>query len=331
MSAYRPAIASALASLRIETTTSFFWFGEHTPPLPAEIVAAMDADTARAYLRERVAERLYASFYCAGRAMPSRPPRTATQPPGPSPFVDSLSGANSGTGSRESGWTIVRTEADGRLVVHRHGLDLWARPGEVHGSDRNPGAEVSVLLPPELLRLSPGFYMALGDEELSVEEPIVRHYWHLRSSGAAALVAAVTGAFNEERIPFRFKVLVDPEGYLRCDAGVLYTPRRLLGDVAALLPSLRAEVAAHLRPGAPSLTKPLGEGLAVAEDPAGPDSFGMHRCRLIAEAAVRAFELGLEGSAEQLGEVERCFAEQGLAVDRPYLNGDSADEYEAVP
>ncbi len=331
MSAYRQAIGAALDALRIETLTSFRWYGELSPPLPAEVVAAMSADSARVYLRERLQEELYTSFYCAGRPVPKQSQRRAMQPHAASPFVDSLSRANSGTGSCESGWTIVRAEDDGRLVVHRHGLDLWARPEEVRGSDLSPGAEVSVVLPPELLRLSPGFYMALGDEEIDFEEPIVRHYWHLSSSGGAVLIAAATRALNGAGLPFRLKVLLDPHGYSRCDAGVLYTPRRLQGEVSDLLPSLRAAVAGHLRAGTPALTKPLGEGLGVAEDPGDGDSFGMSRCRLLAEAAVRAFELGLESTQEQLPLVEQCFEAQGLAFERPYLNAGSVDEYELVP
>jgi len=330
MSAYRQAVGAALDALRIETPTSFRWYGELSPPLPAEVVAAMGVDSARAYLHGRLQEELYASFYCAGEPVPKQPRRMTTQLHAASPFIDSLSRANSGTGSRESGWTIVRTEDDGRLVVHRHGLDLWAHPEEVRGPDLGPGAEVSVTLPSELLRLSPGFYMALGDEELDFEEPIVRHYWHLGSSGGVALIAAATRTLNEAGFPFRLKVLLDPASYSRCDAGVLYTPRRLQKEVSNLLPSLRAAIAGHLRAGTPALTKPLGEGLAVAEDPSNGDSFGMHRCRLLAEGAVRAFELGLESTEEQLGLVERCFEAQGLAFDRPYLNAGSVDEYELV-
>ncbi len=328
MSAYRKAVAAALDALRIESPTSFSWFGEPSAPLSAEVVEAMGADTARTYLCHGLQGQLYSSFYCAGQAIPHRPQRTAPQPHGASPFIDSLSRANSGTGSRESGWTVARTEDDGRLVVHRHGLSLWARPDEVRGADISPGGEVSVTLPPELLRLSPGFYMALGDEELDVEEPMVRHYWHLSSSGGAALIAVATRALNGERLPFRLKVLVDPDGYSRCDAGVLYTSWRLRAEVSGLLPSLLADTTEHLRPGTPALTKPLAGGLGVAEGPPGAESFGMHRCGLLADAAVRAFELGLHTTPERLTLVEQHFDEQGIDFDHPYLNAGSVDDYE---
>jgi hypothetical protein len=224
---------------------------------------------------------------------------------------------------------VVGTEGDGRIVVRRHGLSLWMGPHEVHGETATD-SEVSVTMPFELLRLSPGFYMALGNEELDGEEPVVRHYWHLSSSGGAALVAAGTRLLNDAGLPFRLKVLIDPGLYTRCDAGVLYTPKRLSSEVAGLLPSLRAAVAEHLRAGTPALTKPLGEGLGLAEDPPGGDSFGMDRCGLLAEAMVRGAELGLQTMEERLALVERTFDERGVDLDRPYLNADSADEYEPV-
>jgi hypothetical protein len=330
MNSHRRAVAAALDALRIESPTGFSWYGEPSTPLSAEVIEEMGAEAARTYLCHGLQGQLYSSFYCAGQAIPQPRQRLAMQPRGASPFIDSLSRANSGTGSRASGWEIARAEEDGRLVVHRDGLSLWTRPGEIIGADLSPGSEVSVTLPPELLRLSPGFYMALGDEELHVTEPIVRHYWHLSSSGGTALVAAATRAFNGERLPFRLKVLSDPAGYTRCDAGVLYTPQRLRRQVSGLLPSLLVDLAGHLRPGTPALAKPLAEGLAVAEGPPNAESFGMHRCGLLADAAVRAFELGLHELSERLALVEQHLGEQGIALDRPHLNPGSTGDYELV-
>jgi hypothetical protein len=331
MSLYRRVVEAAFEALRIETPTSFSWYGEPVAPLPAETIAQMGAEAARAYLCDRLQGQLYGSFYCTGRAVPQQASRVAVRPHGASAFIDSLSRANYGTGSREAGWKVVRTEGDGRLVVRRHALSLWVRPEEVSGGDAGPGAEVSVRMPPELLRLSPGFYMALGNEDLAHEGPLVRHYWHLSSRGGEALVAAGTRLFNEAGLPFRLKVLIDPDLYSRCDAGVLYTPKRRRAEVAELLPAVRAAVAEHLRPGTPALTKPLGEGIGVAEDPPGGDSFGMDRCAVLAEAMVRAFEHGRETGEDRLALVEEAFAERGVDFERPYLNAGSTDDYEPVP
>jgi hypothetical protein len=339
---YREAVAAALEALRIESPTDFSWCGEPSPPLAPRMSAAMPAETARAYLADQLQGCLYESFYCSGGPVPrgARQPRHGRgQRPGPSPFVDELSLANRGRGSREPGWTVVRAEDDGRIVVRRGGLSLWARPEEVSGAagddggtepGRTDGEEVSVALPPELRRLSPGFYMALGDAGLDLEEPLVRHYWNLESAGGAALIAAGTGVLNQAGVPFRLKVAIEPAGYDRCDAGVLYTPRRGLATVAALLPTIRRAVAPHLRPGAPALTKPLAEGLAVADDPTGGDSFGLHRCGLLADGAIAAFERGIATGPERLATVEAHFETAGVSFERPYLNADSVDEFEPV-
>ena len=66
-------------------------------------------------------------------------------------------------------------------------------------------------------------------------------------------------------------------------------------------------MAGHLRPGTPALTKPLGEGIGLAEDPPGGDSFGMNRCGLLAEAMVRAAERGVRTGQERLALVEEAF------------------------
>lgn len=330
MSLHRQVVEAAFEALRIETPTSFSWYGEPVAPLPAETTAQMGAEAARVYLCDRLRDQLYGSFYCTGRPVPRQASRVAVHPHGASAFIDSLSRANHGTGSREAGWTVVGTEDDGRLVVQRHGLSLWVRPEEVSDGGDGPDAEVSVRMPPELLRLSPGFYMALGNEDLGDEGAPVRHYWHLSSRGGEALVAAGTRLFNEAGLPFRLKVLIDPDLYTRCDAGVLYTPKRLRAEVAELLPAVRAAVAEHLRPGTPALTKPLGKGLGVAEEPPGGDSFGMDRCGLLAEAMVRAFELGRGTGEERLALVEEIFEERDVDFDRPYLNAGSADDYELL-
>ncbi len=359
--AYREVVAAALEALRIESPTDFSWCGEPNPSLPPEMSAAMSAETARAYLGHQIQGRLYESFYCSGGPVPLRARPALGQRLGPSPFVDDLSRVNRGRGSREPGWTVVRTEDDGRIVVRRGGLSLWARPEEVSGAPRDGGAPgdgapgasakghggasghgnggvhppsegeaVSVAVSSELRRLSPGFYMALGDTGLDLEEPIVRHYWNLESAGGAALIAAGTRVLNRAGVPFRLKVAIEPAAYDRRDAGVLYTPRRALAAVAALLPTIYEAVATHLRPGAPALTKPLAAGLAGADDPPGGESFGLHRCGLLASGAIDAFERGVTAGPDRLAAVEADFEAAGVSFERPYLNTDSVDEFELV-
>lgn len=330
MSRYRRLVAEALRAVRISSPTRFCWYGAGGPVLPSDVESAMEPETARRYLVHALQTHLYASFYCPGSARPHRPEGDLPPQLGFTPFIQSLSSANTGAGSREAGWRVVRRD-DGQVVVSHDGLTLWARPEEVVGP-AEPGATVSVLLPKELLRLSPGFYMALGDAAFGGDPAaIVRFYWNLRSEGASALVALLTTALNQQMLGFRLKVLNDPGGYSRCDAAVLYTSRSDYDRAADIVATTYPAVAGHLKPAIPALTKPLADGLALAEEPrpAG-DSFGMHRCRLLADAIIRAHERGAGSAQARLEDVEARFTEEGISLDRPYLNPESADDY-ALP
>ena len=59
-------------------------------------------------------------------------------------------------------------------------------------------------------------------------------------------------------------------------------------------------ISAELRNHVPMLTRRLAAGSAVAEDPGGGESFGTHRCALLAEGILRAHESGAKSSGDRL-------------------------------
>jgi hypothetical protein len=184
-------------------------------------------------------------------------------------------------------------------------------------------------MPNELRKLSPGFYMVLGDAGFETERPlpIVRFYWHLSSAAAPRLVHALTSRINAAGLPFRAKVVNDPVRYTRCDAGVLYVHGHDYDEIAPIVRATYRELASGLRPATPAFAKPLAPGLAVAEDPGDGDSFGMHRARLLAEGIVAAHERGAVDVPSAVDVVAERFAQAGLDLDTPYVNPGSADRY----
>ena len=79
-------------------------------------------------------------------------------------------------------------------------------------------------------------------------------------------------------------------------------------------------------------TKRLAPGLALAEEPAGPaDSFGTHRCGLLAEAIIRAYEQKTEAIHSRMEVLAACFDEEGLSLHTPFLNAGSVDDYHFPP
>jgi HopA1 effector protein family len=331
MSSFVQLVQGAVQAVVIHSLTSYSWFGRVVHQVPVRLERKMAPETARAYLRHSMQLHLYENFYCRGEAAPARDPNSRPAMRPFTPFVQALSASNAGGGTREPGWQVRGVEARA-VVVERDGLSLWVPPEDTWPRARgvaDAGTTVSVSLPKELLHLSPGFYMALGNRwlETGPGPGILRFYWHVRSEGAAALVAGATASLNRARLPFRLKVVNEPERYARCDAGVLYAHKRDFGPLSRLLADVYDGVSSYLEPATPAFTRHLASGLGLAEDPGDGDSFGMNRCGLLAEGLIRAYEEAKESVAERMTAVEHCFERAGINLAAPFLNPGSSDRY----
>jgi class II lanthipeptide synthase len=284
-------------------------------------------------LNSLLASALYRHMYCRPSPQPMARviDRRAARV-----FVEELSSANCGTGSWEPGWRIETIEPDGTLVVanQRDDLTLWAHPEQFSSANAplGVGSIGRLHVGKELREMLPGYYTALGNADQSVADDgtsveTLRLYWHLTAEIAATWMRELTHRLNAANVAFRAKVLSVPVAYFRADAGVLYLARSDFGRTERLLPELHRTVARHLRPATPMFTKRLARGLAVAEDPGDGRSFGQHRCELVAEGLVRAFERGRTSAAARTDAVAQRFAEEGLDVTKPWLNSGSGQLY----
>jgi hypothetical protein len=329
MTNYRAQIAVACAAVTFHGPASFSWLGTRTPALPRAVRQALTPATARDYLRGSIQLRLYTSFYTTGGVAAAPAPEVPLRPGGVAPFVAQLAAANQGRGLAEPGW-VVQDAADGRLGLRRGNLTLWAGPDDCWSADGRtvaPGVPVTLRFPKDLLGLSPGYYLALGDAPLpdGRTQPIVRLYWNLIAGGATPLIARATALLNQAGLPFHLKVLNDPRRFTRCDAGVLYLARRDLPAARDALAEIYAALQAQLKPAVPALTKCLAPGLGLAEDP-GAESFGLQRCGLLAEGLLRADAAGAAVLDARVAAVEACFIAAGIDPAAPYLNPGSADD-----
>jgi hypothetical protein len=325
-------IHGALDAVNIRSATTFSWFGEPSPSLSRAVRRSMTTATMREYLCYQLQTRLYGDFYCKGSAAPSEEERLIPRQTPATPFIAALSAANTGTGAREGGWNVLGVDGD-VVTVERDGLRVRVSREDTYvcaGETLSVGQVRSVRFPKELLKLSPGFYLALGNEGL-VFEPgrvLVRFYFNLRAENAPTLIRRITEQLNGDQIAFRFKVVNNPMQYERCDAGVLYVQRADYQQVLAAVRDILAELGPKLKKATPAFTKVLSPGLGLAEDPGvAGESFGMDRCRLLAEAIVRIHERGASGATDRLKIVDEVFAEAGLALASPHLNPGSTDEY----
>jgi len=195
------------------------------------------------------------------------------------------------------------------------------------------GAIASLFAPRESVAMQPGFYFAFGETLLDAQDDSqnqVRFYWSVRDTTAAALTGRVSAVLNKFHILFRMKCLSHSGLFHRLDAALVYMHRRFARLAADLLLQVHAEFGQGVGPDVPPFTRMIAPGMALAEDPGSDsmytfasvnESFGTHRCRLLAEGILRAAALGLHTPADRLQEIERHFLRNGISFDRPYLNG----------
>jgi hypothetical protein len=168
---------------------------------------------------------------------------------------------------------------------------------------------------------------------------IIRFYWNIQDVGAPALLTLVTQKLNRFQIPFRFKCLNHRSYFPRLDAALLYVHHRFFHIAVELMLEIRSQLERFVGERVPLFTRMLAPGLALAEDPSGratpagggggiAESFGTHRCRLMAEGILRSYMDGCQNDAARFAYVSRRFENEGISLDRPYLNAGSPDDYE---
>lgn len=312
-------LARILGAIDIAESGAVSFAGHHAPP-PA------NASTPEAGLQAL----LYQHSYC--NRFDHKPEEAGTGDA--AAFQAALAAANSSQDRWQGGWQIAQVLTSGQIVASRAAVTRLAWPGEFMshsgpGMAPYPGAPISLFAPRGSATMQPGFYFAFGESltDWQDQEAIVRLYWNVRPAGAALLVKHLTAALNRFSIPFQLKCLDNPAAFARTDAAVLYIGRRFFRIVMHLLSERAPKLLGVLGPATPLFTKPLAPGIGLSEDPGNGESFGMHRCRLVASAVLTAHGLRDDGVAGRLAGVKAMFEKNGFSLAAPYLNPGSADDY----
>jgi hypothetical protein len=307
---YEAQVLAALGAIGLRPPAAYLWFGRRFAVAPGDSLTAA------------IQQRLLADFQAGGTPRPVRPEPAAPSADGGA-FARALSQANCGRGSWQPGWRVAAVEEDAVAVVRPDGLRLLAPPEDC----RIEGALADVRFPKDLAGLAPGVLRVLGDTPAGGEDR-VRLCCDIAAAAAVTFVARATYALNRADLPFELDVLADPVGYGRGPAADLLVARADGAAAIAVLRPLLRTLRTHVSGDPPAFTKPLGGGLALAEEPGGGERFGEHRCRLLAEAIVAAGDEGLCPSVARLVAVRERFAGDGISLDIPYLQPGSIDAYD---
>ena len=328
MNDYVTQLAGAVQAVTFPSPIRYAWFGQPAPCLSPALRRILSPTAIRATLRDQLQAQLYRDFYCQGGARRPVPAGSPVPRPSATALARQFEAAHTEQGGWEPGWQRLG-ELAGLTVAGRAGMRLWLQPDDFRPDHRlGPAAPmVQIRLGTALPHIAPGFYMVLGEQALPSAAPLLRLYWNVTTQGAVRLLTLLTQQLNEAGFAFRLKVADDPAYFARCDTAVLYIQQQDYTAVMPILGQVYSALAGSVRPGIPALTKLLAPGLGLAEDPGNGESFGSHRCRLLADGLLQAYEAGAGSASAQMPIVLAHFAEAGVALDAPFRRPGSQEHY----
>ncbi|MGA2288755.1 T3SS effector HopA1 family protein [Bradyrhizobium sp.] len=272
-----------------------------------------------------LAAALYTDQYCllpASAQMPSSETSAA--------FLSRLRAANPVAQRHQDGWTITQLAAGGLWISDAAQQPRFATLNEIVplANAVAPGLPVRLVPQREFVTAPAGHYIIFGRPGFDPQTGRqIRFYWNLTPDGAAIFLREIGARLERRRIPFQAKVPVDPSGYARTDCGVLYLNDEdveAAGDaIAATYRALRD----GMRPSVPMFAREIAPGLAFAESPPTRESFGVHRCGLVAEGLLWAEQRGARDLPTRLAILRDRLIAYGLDLDRLERNPTSRYPY----
>ncbi len=326
----RALVRSVLTACAVDPPRGFEWFGQWIPTA----ASAREGQPGEAFLRA-LALHLYLHVFCPGEPTARILPIRASGAGEIRALMTAHSLANPDRDRWDAGWRYLGSSRDSDLV-HQRGVDFSVSAEGVRprrGDSLRAGCDVEVLVPAERWSLSPGYMLFYGEKLLpprSAGTRRTRLYLDLDVEDSRRVIG-MCRRFNEARLPFTLKVASQPAVYDdRSDTVILFIEREGYPRASELLVEAAMRAGLTPRPSVPAFTRRLGSGVAVADDPAAPESFGESRCRLLASGILRAHEAGDTSFESRLREVEKVFLAEGVLLDCTHLEPGSK-EYEIGP
>ena len=272
-----------------------------------------------------LAVALYTDRYCR---LPdgAEPPAAETA----ASFLAKLKAANPVGQRHQDGWTIMRVDSGGLWLVD--GVQQWryATLNEVVplAGAIAPGLPVRLVPQRDVVTAPMGHFVIFGRDGFDPQTGRqIRFYWNLKPDGAAAFLHEIGARLERRRIPFQAKVPVDPNGYARTDCGVLYLNDEEAEAARDAVAATYRLLTGSLRPSVPLFTREIAPGLGFAESPPTRESFGMHRCGLVAEGLLRAEHRGAREPEPRFAILRDRLTAYGLDPDRLERNPSSHYPY----
>jgi hypothetical protein len=301
-----------------------------TSPQHARVTSANGAQREVAVAGERdgfggLAVALYSDHYCL---LPPGSDQSWSETA--AAFLATLRAANPVAARYQDGWTVLRADANGVWIADAAQQPRFAALNEIVplANAIAPGLPVRLVPQRDFVTGPAGHFVIIGRPGFDPQTGRqIRFYWNLAAAGAAPFLREIGTRLERRRIPFQAKVPADPARYARTDCGVLYLNDEELEAARDAIAATYQILRENLRPAVPLFTREIAPGLAFAESPPTRDSFGMHRCGLIAEGLLVAEQRGARESEARLAILREHLSAYGLDLDRLERNPTSHYPY----
>jgi hypothetical protein len=249
-------------------------------------------------------------------------------------LVARLRAAHAASCRFESGWTAA-VDRFGRAVAIRAGQARRLQPFGYANLSR-PGAPIrrgdrlAVSARRDAFDRTGGWWLTEGSVGVPRAAPLVRVYWNGGADVAAELMGRLTEALEDGGHAYIVKCPTAAPLFDRVDPIVLYVDHGTWSRAKSDLRAVHASVEPSLRPGTPPLTRRLGRGVAVAEDPGGGRSFGQSRTAAVAAGLAALLPRRLADDAAVVETLAAALAAHGISPTRPHVGAASAQAGDEV-
>ncbi len=193
-------------------------------------------------------------------------------------------------------WKVLETDKNpAYLYVQRGGITLFVdrlRHLPIEEEQRNAKKDdlITISFPCQYPNISNGFYSFMSEYERNTYNTnTVRIYFNLKPSKAVAFTKLLLEKLYFNTIAFEYKVFKYIKTTQRMDTAVLYFNADQYKKIIAILNPLFEASSAYLNAKNSIFHYKLFPGIGLAEEPLHEnqtkrESYGTHRCRLLAEA-----------------------------------------------
>ncbi len=230
-------------------------------------------------------------------------------------------------------WKIEYINSDSSIVAVKKHKRLLILPGSyiTESNYEYPKINKNVVVIQHCLTISDNDEFAhIYGEEIDEEfyEGMIRIYFNCFESKISSIMQFFIQRLNKTKTPFHMKCIKSRAKMYRKDKLILFLDKRYFFDFKPILKEILKEIKPFLQPQTPLFTLKLHDGIGFAENPPNPnESFGMSRCRLIAEGIWQAHENKFPKS-EWVNSVINYIETQGYDLEKFYLNPNSRFPYD---